>query len=325
MDMEALKQEVRDLLREKDATLLVHNYQRPEIQDVADHLGDSLALCQIAQKVDTERIVFCGVDFMAEAAKVLNPDKIVHHPDLDSVCPMAHMVDTEGLKMLQEQKPDAITVSYINTSTEVKALTDICCTSANAAEVVRATGAKEVIFTPDSNLGMWIKKQLPDVTMHLWPGYCPTHQLITVDILKQMKAEYPDAEVLTHPECTPDVIDYGDGCFSTQGMVTYAGKSEAKRFIVASERDMAYRLSLDHPDKEFIPVKIAVCPNMKKITLQKVRDSLLHGTGIVELDPEVMRKARGALERMVAVKRSAKDGESAAPPATEPTPRPVPA
>ncbi|MBW3581535.1 MAG: quinolinate synthase NadA [Euryarchaeota archaeon] len=307
MDWEALKLEVRQLLDEKDAVLMVHNYQRPEIQDVADELGDSLALCQKAQQVDRDRIVFCGVDFMAEAAKILNPSKVVHHPDLDSVCPMAHMVDTEGLKMLQEQKPDAVTVSYINTSSEVKALTDICCTSANAVDVVRATGASEIIFTPDTNLGMWIKRKLPEVEMHFWPGYCPTHMLITVPILKQMRAEHPEAEILAHPECTPDVIDFSDGCFSTEGMIKYAARSPAKEFIVASERDMAYRLHLAHPEKTFHPVSIAVCPNMKKITLQKVRDSLKHDKGIVELDEDLMDAARRPLEKMVAIGRSSFD------------------
>lgn len=310
MDVPALHREIRALLDEQDAILLVHNYQRPEIQDVADILGDSLNLCQEAQQVDQSKIVFCGVDFMAEAAKILNPSKQVYHPDLDSVCPMAHMVDKEGLNLLQEQKPDAITISYINTSTEVKTMSDYCCTSANAVEVVEATGAKEIIFTPDTNLGMWIKRRLPsDVTMHLWPGYCPTHQLITVSILKQMKAQYPEAEVLTHPECTPDVIDYGDGCFSTQGMVSYAGKSPAKQFIVASERDMAYRLHLAHPDKEFIPVSVAVCPNMKKVTLQKVRDTLRDLSGEVIIPPEQLEAARLPLERMVAIKRSRADGD----------------
>lgn len=313
MDTKALHQEIRELLDAQDAILLVHNYQRPEIQAVADILGDSLNLCQEAQQVTHERIVFCGVDFMAEAAKILNPTKHVHHPDLDSVCPMAHMVDTEGLKLLQEQKPDAVTISYINTSTQVKALSDYCCTSANANEVVEASGAKEVIFTPDTNLGMWIKRQLPkDVTMHLWPGYCPTHQLITVPILKQLKAQHPDAEILTHPECTPDVIDYGfetgGGCFSTQGMVSYAEQADAKRFIVASERDMASRLNLSVPDKRFIPIPVAVCPNMKKITLQKVRDTLRDLSGEVLLDEGLMDAARRPLERMVQIKRSAKDG-----------------
>lgn len=309
MDVKALHHEIRELLDQQDAILLVHNYQRGEIQDVADILGDSLNLCQEAQQVERSRIVFCGVDFMAEAAKILNPTKHVHHPDLDSVCPMAHMVDTEGLKLLQEQKPDAITISYINTSTEVKALSDYCCTSANAVEVVEATGAKEIIFTPDTNLGMWIQRRLPaDVKMHLWPGYCPTHQLITVPLLRQMKERYPDAEVLTHPECTPDVIDFGDGCFSTQGMVSYAGRSSAKRFIVASERDMAYRLKLTHPDKEFVPLPVAVCPNMKKITLQKVRDTLRDLSGEVHIDEDLLAAARRPLERMVAIRRSAGDG-----------------
>ncbi len=308
MDVHALQQEVRALLDERDAILLVHNYQRPEIQDVADILGDSLDLCRKAQAIQHRRIVFCGVDFMAEAAKILNPGKQVFHPDLESVCPMAHMVDTEGLALLQEQKPDAVTISYINTSTPVKAMSDYCCTSANALEVVEASGASEIIFTPDTNLGLYLKRNLPaGVTMHLWPGYCPTHQLITVPILKQLLAQHPGAEILTHPECTPDVIDYGlsvgGGCFSTQGMVTYAGKSEARRFIVASERDMAHRLKLTHPDKEFIPVPIAVCPNMKKITLQKVRDCLRDLKGEIRLDEDLMAKARRPLERMVAIKR----------------------
>jgi quinolinate synthase len=308
MDKKALQEEIRQLLAERDAILLVHNYQRGEIQDIADFLGDSLALCQKAQQVEERNIVFCGVDFMAEAAKVLNPRKGVYHPDLDSVCPMAHMVDTEGLKMLQEQKPDAITVSYINTSTAVKALSDYCCTSANAAEVVEATGARQVIFTPDSNLGLYIKRNLrKDIELTLWPGYCPTHQLITVPMLKGIQAQHPGAEVLTHPECTPDVIDFGDACYSTQGMVEHAIRSPTQTFIVASERDMAYRLKLAAPHKTFIPVPAAVCPNMKKITLNKVRDTLLHLKGEIRLDAALMDAARRPLERMLAIKRSGRE------------------
>lgn len=314
MDRKALQGEVRQLLAERDAILLVHNYQRPEIQEIADFLGDSLALCQKAQQVDEKRIVFCGVDFMAEAAKVLNPTKAVHHPDLESVCPMAHMVDTEGLRLLQEQKPDAVTVSYINTSTAVKALTDYCCTSANAAEVVEATGAREVIFTPDTNLGLWIKRHLKtDVDLTLWPGYCPTHQLITVPILKELKAQHPDAEILTHPECTPDVIDFGDACYSTQGMVEHARRSDRTTFIIASERDMASRLRLAEPGKTFVPVPAAVCPNMKKITLQKVRNTLRDLSGELQLDAALMDAARRPLERMVAIKRSGRDAAPQAP------------
>lgn len=308
MDVKALHDEIRMLLKKQDAILLVHNYQRPEIQQIADYLADSLALCQKAQQVKQQRIVFCGVDFMAEAAKTLNPSKNVHHPDLESVCPMAHMVDTEGLKLLQEQKPDAVTISYINTSTPVKALSDYCCTSANAPEVVEASGAKEVIFTPDTNLGLWIKRQLPaDIDMTLWPGYCPTHQLITVEILENLKAQHPDAQVLTHPECTPDVIDYGDACYSTQGMVEHARQSSHDKFIIASERDMAARMQLAIPGKRFIPIPVAVCPNMKKVTLQKVRDTLLHLSGEIHIDADLLEQARLPLERMVAVKRSGRE------------------
>jgi quinolinate synthase len=320
MDVKALHEEIRTLLKEQDAILLVHNYQRPEIQQVADFLGDSLALCQKAQQVDAQRIVFCGVDFMAEAAKTLNPAKNVHHPDLDSVCPMAHMVDTEGLKLLQEQKPDAVTVSYINTSTAVKALSDYCCTSANAPEVVEATGASEVIFTPDTNLGLWIKRQLPPgIELTLWPGYCPTHQLITVDILKQLKREHPNAEVLTHPECTPDVIDYGDACYSTQGMVEHAKRSPHREFIIASERDMASRLQLDLPEKTFIPISVAVCPNMKKVTLQKVRNTLRDLSGEIHIEPDLLERARVPLERMLAIKRSAREHQQTPLPAVPAT------
>lgn len=295
---------IRELKEQKGAVILAHNYQIPEVQDVADFLGDSLALATKAAQTDVKALVFCGVNFMAETAKILSPEKIVIHPDPASRCPMADMVDVAFLREMQSRHPDAITVSYVNTMAEVKAESDICCTSGNAVKVVASLKEKKVIFTPDRNLGLYVQRFVPDKEIIIWPGFCAVHHnKITVQKLDAIKKLHPEAEVLVHPECTPEVIDYADFTYSTHGMIEHARKSAKKEFILGTEKEMAYRLTADFPDKMFYAVGDAVCVNMKRITLDKVIKSLETMAPRVEIPDEILRKAKVPLDRMVAIGR----------------------
>ncbi|KYK29499.1 MAG: quinolinate synthetase [Candidatus Proteinoplasmatales archaeon SG8-5] len=303
-DIKGLAEKLRGLKEEKNAVILAHNYQLPEVQDNADILGDSLQLAVDASKTDSEVIVFCGVDFMAETAKILAPERTVLHPDPEAKCPMAAMCEVEFLQAKREEHPDAIVVSYVNTTADVKARTDICCTSANAVKVVRSVAEKEVIFTPDRNLGLYVQRFVPDKEIILWPGFCATHHSrITVEDLQALKDRHPEAEVMVHPECTPEVIDFADHVFSTGGMVRHARESARTEFIVGTEKEMAYRLSVDFPNKTFHPLEKAVCPNMKRITLEKVVRSLESLSPAIELSREIIERARRPLERMVDIGR----------------------
>jgi len=292
---------IEELKKERNAVILAHNYQRPEVQDVADFVGDSLALAMKAREIDADVIVFCGVDFMVESAKIVNPDKVVLFPNPNAKCPMAAMVDADGLLKLKDEYGYDI-VSYINTSAEVKAISDICCTSANAVKVVKSM-QNGVIFTPDENLGMYVKRFVDDKEIVLWPGFCPTHVGIKVEDIMKLKREHPDAVILVHPECTPEVIDIADKVASTEGMVKYAKETEAKEFIVATERELCYRMKKEMPEKEFYPVENAICPNMKKITLDDVVMSLEKMEPEMVLDEEIMEKARKPLEKMLRIGR----------------------
>ncbi len=294
-------EKLEKLKKERNAIILAHNYQRPEIQDIADFVGDSLALAMKAKQTDADVIVFCGVDFMAESAKIINPDKIVLFPDEKAKCPMAAMVDAESLIKLKE-KYDYDIVSYINTSAAVKAVSDICCTSANAVKVVQSMPGG-VIFVPDENLGNYVMRFVKDKEIILWPGFCPTHMGISLKDIMKLKEEHPEAEILAHPECTPDVIDIADKVASTEGMVRYAMESESREFIVATERELCYRMKKEMPDKEFYPVKNAVCPTMKTITLEKVIKSLEEMKPQIKLSEEIMEKAKKPLEKMLEMGR----------------------
>jgi len=289
------------LKKERNAVILAHNYQRPEVQDIADFVGDSLALAMKAKETDADVIVFCGVDFMTESAKILNPDKIVLHPDIGAKCPMAAMVDADELLSLKEKKGMDV-VSYVNTSAEVKAVSDICCTSANAVKVVKSM-KNSVIFVPDSNLGRYVKRFVTDKEILLWPGFCPTHESISREDILKLKDMHPDAEIMVHPECSPEVIDIADKVASTEGMVRYAKTSDKKEFIVATERELCYRLKKEMPEKEFYPVEHAVCPTMKKITLDKVLKSLEKMEPELIIDKDIIRKARKPLEKMMEIGR----------------------
>lgn len=291
------------LKEEKNAVLLVHNYQIPEIQDLADIIGDSLALAVQASTVESGLIVFCGVDFMAESAKILNPDKTVVHPNPKAKCPMAAMVDVEGLRLAKQKDPDATVVTYVNTTALVKTESHVCCTSANAVKVIRSMESEKILFVPDSNLGLYAQRFLPEKKFIFWPGYCHVHQDISVDQLQSLKNEHPAAEVLVHPECSPDVIDFADFVFSTEGMVKHAASTETREFIIGTEEGLVHRLSKENPGKTFHAIPDAICPNMKKITLENLLESLQSLEPRVELSPEVIEKARAPLDRMVAIGR----------------------
>ena len=292
------------ILKEKhNAVILVHNYQIPEVQDIADFLGDSLDLALKATKTDAENIIFCGVDFMAESTKILNPNKNVIIPDIDAQCPMAQMATPEKVKQLMNDHPDAKVVSYINTTAEIKAISDVCCTSANGVKVVKSLSNKKIIFVPDRNLGAYIQRFVPDKEMILYPGMCPTHHKIRKDQILKLKSSFPNAEVLVHPECRPEIIDIADHTLSTNGMVNHVKKSKIKEFIIGTEKDLCYRLKKENPEKEFYPVKSAICPNMKKITLEKVLNSLESLEPKIQLSDEIMKKAKKPLQKMMDIGR----------------------
>ncbi len=302
--MTDLASRIRALVAEKNAIILVHNYQLPEVQDIGDFVGDSFGLAVQASETDADAIIFCGVNFMAESALILNPDKLVIHPEPESRCPMAAMANAESLELLKSEHPEAAVVSYVNTTAEVKAGSDICCTSSNAAKVCRSLPNKKIIFTPDVNLGSYVASQVPEKEMILWPGYCDTHQnRIKIKDLRILKEMHPDAEIIVHPECTPEVIDFADHAFSTAGMISHSQESDKTEFIIGTEREMVYRLRKDIPNKKFHAIDKAVCPNMKKITQKKVLASLETLSPRVELPEDIIRKARIPLERMVAVGR----------------------
>ena len=297
--MDALQKEILKLKNDRNAIILGHNYQRKEVQEVSDILGDSYGLSVQASKTDAKVIVFCGVDFMAESAKILNPDKTVLHPNPKARCPMAAMVDVQSLRELKAEHPGAPVVSYVNTTADVKAETDICCTSANAVKIVQSLPDKKIIFVPDTNLGLYVQRFVKDKEIILWPGYCPTHVGITRSDLEKLKKLHPEAEVLVHPECTPDVIDFADFAYSTEGVIKHVVSSPKTEFIIGTEANMLHRLGKEAPGKLLYEVPTAVCPNMREITLEDVRDSLLKMQYKVEIPADIIRKARVPLERML--------------------------
>jgi len=301
--MNPLQSEIGRLKREKNAVILAHNYQRKEVQEISDFLGDSYGLSVQASSTESDVIVFCGVDFMAESAKILSPHKIVLLPNRKSVCPMAAMADVGALRALKAKNPGVPVVSYVNTSAAVKGETDICCTSANAVKIVKSLPDEKIIFVPDANLGLYVKRYVKDKEIILWPGYCPTHVNIKVDDLRALRQEHPGAEILVHPECTPDVIDLADYAYSTEGIIRHVVSSPKKEFIIGTETNMIHRLRKEAPGKEFYGVEGATCPNMREITLEDVRDSLLKTQFVVDLSDEVIAKAKAPLERMIAAGR----------------------
>ena len=300
--MKLLLEKIEKLKRQRKAVILAHNYQPGEIQDLADFTGDSLGLSIKAAETDAEVIVFCGVKFMAETAAILSPGKTVLLPDNSAGCPMADMLTAEQLIELKQQHPDALVVCYVNSSAEVKAESDYCCTSANATEVVNSLPKdRQIIFVPDQHLGQFAIDRTSR-KLALWQGYCPSHIMITEDDIKEAKAKYPDAIVMTHPECTEPVKEISDQILSTGQMLRYAKKSKAKQFIIATETGMIHALKKQNPNAEFIAASDrAICPDMKRITLEKIIRSLEYMQYKVEVPDETAKKARKSIDRMVEI------------------------
>jgi quinolinate synthase len=294
---------IQELKKERNAVILAHNYQPPEIQEIADYVGDSLGLSVQASKTTADVIIFCGVDFMAESAKVLNPSKIVILPEPQAMCPMAAMCDAESLHEVREKHPEAVVVSYVNTSAACKAETDVCCTSSNAVKVVGKLDAKQIIFVPDCNLGYYVQRFYPEKEIIVWPGFCPTHDHISPEAIVMLKKSHPKALVLVHPECRPEVVDLADKVASTEGILKFASSSEATEFIIATEGTMIYRLEKENPTKRFYSIKGATCPTMKMITREMVIRSLESLQPAIELPPDVLQKARRPLDRMMEIGR----------------------
>lgn len=301
-----LQEKILRLKKERNAIILAHYYQRPEIQEIADYLGDSFGLAQKAKETDADVILFCGVHFMGESAKILNMDKTVIIPDERAGCPMADMVNVDGLRKLKAQHPKAKVVAYINTTAEVKAETDVCCTSSNAKAVIESIDADEIIWVPDKNLGQYVQ-QFTDKKMIIWEGYCNTHDLLTVPDVEKLKQEHPDALFVAHPECRPEVWRMADFVGSTTGILKYCRESSHHKFIVATEEGVRYKLELESPEKEFIfASKYLVCPNMKVNNLKKLANALETMQPEIYLPDDVADKARASLERMLAVPSSVK-------------------
>lgn len=299
--LDDLRANILHLKAARRAVILAHNYQVGEVQDIADFTGDSLELSRKAAATDAEVIVFCGVHFMAETAKILSPQKTVLLPDLHSGCPMADMATAEAVRARKAQHPGVPVVAYVNTSAAVKAECDICCTSANAPKVVTSLPDDEILFLPDRNLGSWTAEQTGK-RLILWEGFCPTHQRILPEHIDALKAAHPEAVVMAHPECRPEVRRLADVVMSTSGMVRYAKESPAQTIIVATELGILHRLKLDSPAKLFlVPSQVAVCPNMKRITLEKVFWALEEMVHPIEVPEAVRVRALGAIERMLAL------------------------
>lgn len=293
-------EDIHKLKEKMDAVILAHSYQRPEIQEIADFVGDSLGLCLQASQTEAKIIVFCGVHFMAETAKIINPEKMVLLPEETAGCPMADMASAEDLRGYKKDHPGAAVVSYVNSTAEVKSESDICCTSSNAVKILKSIEPqREIIFVPDRNLGRYAAEQAGRKVI-LWPGHCPTHNRILPEYIQERKKEYPEAEVLLHPECTEETLKLADFIGSTEQIYQYCCESEKKQFIIGTELGIMHRLKKDNPQKEFLAASpLANCMNMKKISLQSVLQSLRGHQSVIEVDPEIARKARGAIERML--------------------------
>ncbi|MBI4335898.1 MAG: quinolinate synthase NadA [Candidatus Omnitrophica bacterium] len=299
---EDLKTRIAQLKRKRNAVIIVHNYQRDEIQDIADVTGDSLALSQTAVKTDADVIVFCGVHFMAESAAILNPNKKVLLPVIEAGCPMADMITAEKLRAAKQRHSDAAVVCYVNSSAKVKAQSDYCCTSSNAIEVVRAIPNRRVIFVPDQNLGLYVQSQLPEKEIITWQGFCPTHIRVQEEDIREAKGLHPEAEVIAHPECNPEVLALADHICSTGGMFKYCKTANADEFIIATEMGMLYRLRKENPGKRFyLATENLICPSMKLTTLGWVAHSLETMTHEITVPAHVRMNAITALRRMLEI------------------------
>ncbi len=298
--LKTVKERINLLRREKNAVILVHNYQLGEVQDIADFVGDSLELSMKAANISADIILFCGVKFMAETAKILSPDKTVLLPVFEAGCPMADMADVDSLRQLKKEHPGAVTVCYVNSTAEVKTECDLCCTSANATRIINSIPEdKEIIFLPDKNLGANVAKETGR-KMILWEGYCPTHMRITPEMIERKKAEFPDALLIVHPECRPEIVALADQQLSTGGMVKFVKETAAETIIVGTELGMIHRLQKEAPEKKFIALsEQAVCMNMKMINLTDVLQALENNQTEISLEQATIERAALPIRRML--------------------------
>lgn len=296
--MEKIIKEIEKIKNEKKAVILAHNYQRPEVQDIADFVGDSLELSTKAKDTDAKIIIFCGVHFMAETAKILSPEKKVILPRMDAGCPMADMVTSEGLKELKAQYPDYKVVTYVNSTADVKAISDSCCTSSNAINIVKNIETDKIIFVPDRNLANYVSRFVKKEIIP-WQGFCPTHERLEVKDILEKKKDHPDAKVLVHPECKPEVVDISDRALSTSGIIKFCHDDNSKTFIIGTEMGILHRLKKENPEKNFILASDRlVCPNMKLTRLEDVYKALVDEEGVIELDNNIIKRAKEALVNM---------------------------
>jgi len=305
-----LVEKISALKERRNAVILAHNYQLGEVQDIADFVGDSLELSQRAAETDAGVIVFCGVQFMAETASILCPEKVVLLPDMNAGCLLADMITAERLRAKKKEHPQAVVVCYVNSPAEVKAESDICCTSANAIEVVESLDAREILFVPDQYLGHYVSARTGK-KMILWPGFCPTHVRISPERIKELKQEYPQAKVVVHPECRPEVIALADEVLGTGGMCRYARRDEVREMVVGTELGIIHRLRKENPGKRFIPAsEQAICPDMKLITPEKVLWSLEKMSPEVKVPQEIRLRAKAAVDKMLEGKSKIKGQKS---------------
>lgn len=301
MNIKEMQDEIMRIKKEKDICILAHAYQSHDIWEVADYVGDSFGLAQRAAEAPQKTMIMCGVRFMAETVKLLSPEKTVYLPEPDAGCPMADQIDYDLLAALREKNPGYTVVAYVNTTTEVKTLSDVCVTSSSAVKIVKNMPEKDILFIPDCNLGSWVKKQVPEKNIKLVSGGCPTHVRVTVKDVEKAKAAHPNALLLVHPECLKEVMELADYAGSTTGIMDYAAKSDAKEFIIGTENSIVSHLQLAHPEKRFYALsKDCVCHNMKMTTLGDVYNCVVNGEGeSITLTEETMQKARKSIDAML--------------------------
>lgn len=300
MNKQALFEQIQVLKKQRNAVIVAHNYQVDDVQEIADIVGDSFALSKYCATNPADVIVFCGVHFMAESAKILSPQKTVLLPEPDAGCPMADMVTAEALREEKKRHPNAVVVCYINSSAEVKAECDICCTSSNALQIIRSIKEEEILFVPDQNLGSFIAAQVPEKKIILWKGFCITHHRIRPDEVEKIKQAHPDAKLLVHPECQPDIVALADFVGSTKQIIDHASTSKADKFIIGTEMGVLYKLKKDNPDKTFYLMSQGlICPNMKKTSLNSVYEALRDMKHRIELDEDIRIRAKKSLDRML--------------------------
>lgn len=291
---------IQELKKEKDAVILAHYYVNDEVQEIADYVGDSYYLSEIATKIKEKVLVLCGVRFMGESAKILNPDKKVLMPDMQADCPMAHMADAEKIEEIRSKYEDVAVVCYVNSTAELKVHSDVCVTSSNAVKIVRALPNKNIFFIPDQHLGTYVAAQVPEKNIILNQGYCPIHARITVEEIREAKHAHPEAKILVHPECQALVTEMADYAGSTSGIIEYASRDEASEFIIVTEKGVLYELQRQNPEKKFYLVnETQCCPDMKKITLDNIMRAMETETSFIELEETFINQAHAPLKKML--------------------------